>query len=49
MFCRYRLKTETLVACARNKANRAKQNIYHTKGSRPFNVEREVMEREKGR
>ncbi|CAN1141717.1 hypothetical protein LINPERPRIM_LOCUS25645, partial [Linum perenne] len=30
MFCRYKLKTETLLACARNKANRANQNIYHT-------------------
>ncbi|CAN1844782.1 hypothetical protein LINPERHAP1_LOCUS37587 [Linum perenne] len=49
MFCRYRLKTETLLACARNKANRANQTIYHMKGSRPFNVEREVMEKEEGR
>ncbi|CAN1153009.1 hypothetical protein LINPERHAP2_LOCUS19113 [Linum perenne] len=48
MYYRYMLKTEPLLACARNKANRANQNIYHTKGSRPFNVEHEVWKKRRG-
>ncbi|CAN1841828.1 hypothetical protein LINPERHAP1_LOCUS36634, partial [Linum perenne] len=34
MFCRYRTSKEYLDASARNAKNRAKQDIYHTKGSR---------------
>ncbi|CAN1334295.1 hypothetical protein LINPERPRIM_LOCUS36352, partial [Linum perenne] len=49
MFCRYSLRQSTLDSCAMNAANRANQDIYHTKESRPFNVEREIMEEEKGK